>query len=303
MVSNLVYRVIRVSSSYDLMHNEFEFIRYITRINGYPCNFVECQIRHTLNRYFKKNQQKDIKSKLILVKSKKGLNNNNEIKSKDITNKKDKIIIDLPYVGKSTRKFTKEIGQISKQINPNMAIITVQKPPPKVGQLFSNKDKIPTYLQSDVVYQVKCLSCSASYIGQNRRQLKKRLKEHGQVQVEQEHNQDPQIQQQENLRRSSRLASKQNKKSTYDEIIVSTDMDDEAQTESVIAVSKNSSAIYKHMKENKHKIDWNNCKILDKEKHPYKLLIRETMAILEHKPILNQNTRSIPLVIYPDWHT
>ena len=48
-VSSIVHRAIHISSSYALMHKEFEFIRDICKQNGYSDNFVECQIRHTLN--------------------------------------------------------------------------------------------------------------------------------------------------------------------------------------------------------------------------------------------------------------
>jgi hypothetical protein len=51
-VSSMVYRNIRICSLFEIMYNEFNYIRDVTLRNGYPSNFVECQIRHTLNRYF-----------------------------------------------------------------------------------------------------------------------------------------------------------------------------------------------------------------------------------------------------------
>ena len=48
----------------------------------------------------------------------------------------------------------------------------------KVGQYFSNKDKIPQELQSYVVYKFKCGCCGATYIGETSRHLPTRIKEH-----------------------------------------------------------------------------------------------------------------------------
>jgi hypothetical protein len=57
------------------------------------------------------------------------------------------------------------------------------------------------------------------------------------------------------------------------------------------------------MKLTKHKIDWQNWKIIDKDQHPYRLLVRESMAIVDKTPDLNSTTRSTPLIIYPTGYT
>ncbi|CAF1403391.1 unnamed protein product [Rotaria sordida] len=67
--------------------------------------------------------------------------------------------------------------------------------------------------------------------------------------------------------------------------------------------SNNKSAIYRHMIETNHQIDWQNWRLLDKDKHPYELLVRESLAILEYAPTLNLTTRSVPLIVFPDGHT
>ena len=50
----------------------------------------------------------------------------------------------------------------------------------------------------------------------------------------------------------------------------------------------------------KHKMDWNNWIVLDKDKHPYRLLVKESLRINAISPTLNSTTRSIPLVVYPE---
>ena len=52
VVSSMVYRAIRVCSTFELMTNEFETIRELAYKNGDPRNFVEAHTRKTLNRYY-----------------------------------------------------------------------------------------------------------------------------------------------------------------------------------------------------------------------------------------------------------
>ena len=53
-ISSMVYRAIKLCSSYDLMHEEFEFIEFIATQHEYLTRFVKAQIRKTLGRYFDK---------------------------------------------------------------------------------------------------------------------------------------------------------------------------------------------------------------------------------------------------------
>ena len=48
----------------------------------------------------------------------------------------------------------------------------------KFSYFLSNKDKIPNLSKSNVVYEVKCPGCSATYIGKTERFLQSRLSEH-----------------------------------------------------------------------------------------------------------------------------
>ena len=48
----------------------------------------------------------------------------------------------------------------------------------KVGQYFSNKDPVPSDLQSHIVYKFTCGCCKASYIGETARHFNTRVMEH-----------------------------------------------------------------------------------------------------------------------------
>ena len=66
------------------------------------------------------------------------------------------------------------------------------------------------------------------------------------------------------------------------------------------ALSAIQSAVHRHMHETNHIIDWKNWSILMKDRHSYRLCVRESLAIAECQPSLNVTTRSVPLLIYPE---
>ena len=277
VISSMVHRAIHISSSFTIMHKEFDFIRDIAKRNGYPKNFVECQIRHTLNRYIEKQE---ILNKDIKINQSKQQQDNKETHT-------DRIVINVPYVGKATQQFSKEINKLAKKVKPTTQVITVSRPPMAVRNIFKNKDEIPKDFQSHVVYQLNCNTCSAKYIGKTVRQVCRRLKEHGAptdlTTMIPSHS----------LRRSARIAENKKFQVYYGES--DTSDDEEVNPETTIT-----SAIKRHITSTNHKIDWNNWSILDRDNHPYRLLVKESLAITENSPSLNRTTRSIPLVVYPE---
>ena len=50
--------------------------------------------------------------------------------------------------------------------------------PFKIGNLFSPKDPLPDNLRSYVVYKYICPGCNACYVGETKRHLPIRIKEH-----------------------------------------------------------------------------------------------------------------------------
>ncbi|CAF3349194.1 unnamed protein product [Rotaria sp. Silwood2] len=231
----MVHRAIHISSSFTIMHKEFDFIRDIAKRNGYPKNFVECQIRHTLNRYIEKQ---NIVNKDIKINQLKQQQDNNETHT-------DRIVINVPYVGKATQQFSKEINKLAKKVKPTTQVITVSRLP----------------------LALSCKTCSAKYIGKTVRQVCRRLKEHGAP--------------------TNITTMEPSESDTSD--------DEEINPETTIT-----SAIQRHITSTNHKMDWNNWSILDRDNHPYRLLVKESLAINENSPSLNRTTRSIPLVVYPE---
>ncbi|CAF4608562.1 unnamed protein product, partial [Didymodactylos carnosus] len=60
------------------------------------------------------------------------------------------------------------------------------------------------------------------------------------------------------------------------------------------------SAISVHEREKKHRMNWENWKILAKDSNRYRLKIHESLHIIALKPDLNETVRSVPLVIFPE---
>ncbi|CAF1159844.1 unnamed protein product [Didymodactylos carnosus] len=63
---------------------------------------------------------------------------------------------------------------------------------------------------------------------------------------------------------------------------------------------KTRSALLKHELDTEHSIDWTSWRILAKDSSSYRLLMQESLAILDKQPELNRTVCSVPLVIFPD---
>jgi hypothetical protein len=84
----------------------------------------------------------------------------------------------VPYLGKQGETLVKNyINKIRRCLTfpVNFIVIYDNK---KFSYFLSNKDKIPNLAKSNVVYEVTCLGCSATYIRKTERRLRTRLAEY-----------------------------------------------------------------------------------------------------------------------------
>ncbi|CAF1407553.1 unnamed protein product [Rotaria sp. Silwood1] len=281
-ISSMVYRAIRICSSYDLMHEQFEFIEFIGIENGYPEGFIKAQIRKTLGRYFDKINGTQI------YKSKNKTNND-----KDNSIKREQVFIDIPFFGKQTEILGKRIINLAKSINTQIHIQPVQRPSSSISKYFPTKDPIPKLLRSNIVYKLDCSNCESTYIGKTIRQTYRRLQEHGANFLKEKENKSQSldiVDNSNNLRRSDR-----NKGKTVQYF-------PKIQNESIDSEQNNltHSAVKQHEINNNHKIDWENCNIIAKDNKHYRLLVKESLLICNSKPTLNKTICSVPLIIYPE---
>ena len=281
-ISSMIYRAIKICSSFKLIHKQFQTIKDIATKNGYPIKFVNAQIRKTLGRYFDKTNGTHKHC------SKKTTN-----KETDNNIKKTQILIDIPFYGKPTNILGKRLINLAKSINPKIHVQSIQRPSLSISNYFQTKDKIPKELQSNIVYRVNCCNCKSSYIGKTIRQATRRLSEHGaklkyssklrDISSITTNNTDT-------LRRSKRIIRKMMQPNPADE-----------SNNNVNKTTKtHNSAIKQHELTTKHIINWNDWEILTKEKNHYRLSIKESLSITKYQPSLNKTSSSVPLIVYPE---
>ncbi|CAF3199339.1 unnamed protein product, partial [Rotaria sp. Silwood2] len=173
-LSSMIYRAIRICSTHSLLHDEFMFIKDVALANGYPVNVIEQQIRKTLDRFYAKQNKPE-----MLPQSNTSKTIETKLSSEENTNKKEVLLIDIPYVGRPTTVLGKRLINLASNIQPHIHLQPIPRPPPSLQALFPRKDPIPNYLQSHLVYNIKCNDCDASYIGKTNRQAIRRFREHG----------------------------------------------------------------------------------------------------------------------------
>ena len=125
----------------------------------------------------------------------------------------------------------------------------------------------------------------------------RRLKEHGAP-----HPSTPTLE--EGVRRSTRIVAKARIRNivSIPNSSIDENGDNTVSTTSneLTSSSDKTSAVFRHIRETGHNIDWKNWIILSKDRHPYRLCVRESLAITELEPSLNGTVRSVPLLVYPE---
>ena len=154
LIKTLVYRAYCISSSYLSFHHDICFLKKFFCDNGFPINKVESTMGKTI-------------TKLVSV---------SEPAQRSHPETRLQIVID--FWGNSSYKFRNELVRLMKGYYPNTEVRIIFKAAKTIGSVFSYKDRIPSELQSGVVYNYTCGGCNASYIGQTSRQLKTRISEH-----------------------------------------------------------------------------------------------------------------------------
>ena len=83
----------------------------------------------------------------------------------------------LTFIGSPLMYIKKKLEQLCIQFCQRTNIILVFTPT-KLSTYFSTKEAVPKDLRSFVVYKFTCTRCNSCYIGETKRHLKTRIKEH-----------------------------------------------------------------------------------------------------------------------------
>ena len=146
----LLGRALTICSSWELIHNQFEYIRKTLVKNGYPNSVIDECISSVLN-----------KGQLNVSK------NNVDM---------PKLVLKLPYCGELSLKLKKRLCKLFRTYYPNAVLRVVFKSGFTVAKLFPFKDKVPACVRSHAVYHVKCEGCDSFYIGQTTYHVSFRVK-------------------------------------------------------------------------------------------------------------------------------
>ena len=164
-VVSRIQRAISVCSSYSLLAVELDEIRRICQLNGYPRGFVDTRIGIGLTKYLNKTNNN---------------NSNSEESNLPVAGcDKDRMYVEVPFIGDQTDQMEKKLQHLSATIRPDLDVRFYAKPPRSVRTFFPNKVPVPKHLQSNTVYTVKCEDCGDTYVGMTKRQTITRQNEHG----------------------------------------------------------------------------------------------------------------------------
>ena len=303
-VVSMIQRALSVCSTYYLLDIEFKEIRYYSHLNGYLRGFVDTLIGIGLTKHPNRN--------------------NNETNLPVSGCDKQRLYVEVPFIGAQTDLMKKKIQHLAGSTRPDLDIRFVAKPPRAVQTFFPTKDRVPKHLQSSTVYATACKDCGDTHVAMTKRQTVTRLYEHGapkntfdppanNINVAEPINVPQQTRSSRNttsrakaqqqpeppLRRSSRIRNRPVALAT-----TVTNKNDDRQSIHTTAVRKKNvdttSSIAEHEETTGHHMDWQNFRVVWRDNNVYCLLIEESLVIRAHEPRLNRTTHSVPLLVFPE---
>jgi Txe/YoeB family toxin of Txe-Axe toxin-antitoxin module len=161
VVKTLLHRAIKVSSSWEEVHNEVDRLQQVFANNGYPQSLVEKIINNTVDRYIDRqtiNDDDDINDVFLFVQ------------------------FDNIETFKTDEKTLKNIiSRHVKHVDNNAKVnVKAYYKPSKLSSKFSTRVSKPVPDRANVVYQLNCTEdrCNAFYIGYTTNTLLTRCKQH-----------------------------------------------------------------------------------------------------------------------------
>ena len=148
-IKTLFNRAYNICSSYESLHNEIVKLTDYFVSNSYPLKLIESTFFECLNKSRQPNLKQSTVPKLVKY-------------------------IKLPYYGPISFEIRRNINKILKFKLNHVDFRIVFSNPCTIGSFFKIKDSTPCDVQSRVVYEYKCSSCNAGYIGSTSRSFKAR---------------------------------------------------------------------------------------------------------------------------------
>ena len=152
-IMTLLQRAYNVSSNYTLFNAEIERLKDYFVSNKFPLHVFERTVSRFLDKLF---------SKAIPVS---GV-------------PKKRVYMKIPFYGPVSYKTRNELRRILGTAFFHVDFRIILTSSFTIGSFFKTKDRIPSDVQSFVVYNYQCSSCNARYIGSTCRSFKSRRLEH-----------------------------------------------------------------------------------------------------------------------------
>ena len=95
-----------------------------------------------------------------------------------ITVPKRDVFLKIPFLGVQSFRMKRKLKSIIEHFYPQVNARIIFQSSNSIQNFFKFKDRIPLSLASSVVYQYTCRQCSATYIGETKKQLKVRISQH-----------------------------------------------------------------------------------------------------------------------------
>ena len=153
-IRTLLHRAFEISSNWHILHNELQFLKGYFEKNGYPNELINKMIRSFLGKKIIPKQAKLTVSKMPLYHN-------------------------IPFVNNYTCHYiVKVLGTFLSKSYPQVNFNFVFSNTSRIQNLTKHKEKMPTTLDSGIVYEYKCGDCNATYIGSSTKSLRTRASEH-----------------------------------------------------------------------------------------------------------------------------
>ena len=155
VVQGLVHRIFRACSDWELFDESLCRAKQILERNQFPPEFYEPILADTINNLISPPRlpQQQTPSPFAPV-------------------EQPSLQLRLQYRGRETDNIVRKLNNYNV---PVKTVITLRK---LKTVLPSLKPSVPKFLRSNVVYQIRCPGCDASYVGQTVRHVKSRIAEH-----------------------------------------------------------------------------------------------------------------------------
>ena len=151
-IKTLLSRGYKVCSNYFAIHKEFEFLKAFFNSNGFPVTLVEKCTTNFLTRLLDGCQT--------------------------LTVPKKDVFMTLPYFGYQSVKLKNDLTDLINNTFPFIKANIILINNTTIGSFFKFKDRLPSEMQSSLIYMFSCDQTGSSYIGETRRHLFERIADH-----------------------------------------------------------------------------------------------------------------------------